>query len=90
MIEVQVGEEVVGDVIRRHAVALEAGQELAAFVLASVDCPRPGVDQDGPVAGADEEAADGELQSSMRVELGLMAAQGSASAGFSRTSRATS
>ena len=76
VIEMQVGEDHIGDVTRRHAVALEAIQELAAFVLASVDGARPGVDQDRSVAGANQKAADGELQSPMRVELGLMTGPG--------------
>ena len=76
MIEVQVGEDHIGDVAWRHALVLEAGQELAAFVLAGVNGARSGVDQDGPVARADQETAEGEFQSPLCVGPVLVTSPG--------------
>jgi len=68
----QVGEDDVGDVVRRDAVLPQARQELAALVLAGVDGAGARVDQDDPLAGADQETAEGELQPAVRVEPRLV------------------
>ena len=73
MIEVQVGEDHVGHVVRGDAAGAQAVQQLTAPVLAVVDRPGPGVDQDDPVAGADQETAEGELRPPSRVQMPAVA-----------------
>jgi hypothetical protein len=76
VVEMQVGEDDVGDVVRRDAVLTQARQELAAPVLAGIDGAGARVDQDDPVAGADQETAEGELQPAVRVEPRLVRGPG--------------
>ena len=78
----QVGEDHVGHVGWGEAVGTQAVKQLAALVLAVVDGAGSGVDQDHPVAGADQETAEGELQPSLRVKVPGVASPRILPAGF--------
>ena len=69
MVEVQVGEHHVGDVVGCDAVGGEGVEEPAAGVVVVVDLPDPGVDEHRPVAGAQQEPAERELEVAVGVEL---------------------
>ncbi len=69
VVEVEVGEHHVGDLGRARTPSLASSmQELPALHRPALDLAHPGVDQDHPVAAADEEAAERHLEHPVDVE----------------------
>ena len=76
VVEMQVGEQHVGDVVGGDAELPQGVQEPPAAVLPVVDGAHARVHQHHAVAGADQKAAQGELQPPVRVEPCLVRGPG--------------